>query len=126
VRVQACKALAMPDPPPTGLVSSVEPHHELLPILPASPWMPAVSSTARSCWPRKWCDAARRPSTPDLYARCLLLADQMGDPAVHAWVLVHNGDALRELGEAGRARHAYEEALEIDESLGDVPGKAGC
>jgi tetratricopeptide (TPR) repeat protein len=66
----------------------------------------------------------RAAETPGLYGRCLLLAEQMTDPALRGWVLVHNGDALRELGEAARARSAYEEALAIDESLGDVPGKA--
>jgi len=61
--------------------------------------------------------------TAGLYERCLLLADQVGDPAVRAWVLVHSGDARRELGEPGQARHAYEEALETYESLRDVPGR---
>lgn len=65
----------------------------------------------------------RAAETPELYQRCLLLADEMADRALRGWVLVHRGDALRELGEADRARSAYEEALAIDESLEDVAGK---
>jgi len=55
--------------------------------------------------------------TLELYERCLLLTDQADDPGMRVWALVHNGDTLRELGEAERARNAYEEALEINESL---------
>ena len=61
--------------------------------------------------------------TLGLYERCLLLADHVGDPAVRAWVLVHNGDALRELGEPERGRQAYVQALGIYQSLGDVTGQ---
>jgi tetratricopeptide (TPR) repeat protein len=62
--------------------------------------------------------------TLGLYERSLLLADQLGDPGTRAWVLVHNGDALRELGEPGQARRAYEESLSTYESLGDLSAQA--
>jgi tetratricopeptide (TPR) repeat protein len=62
--------------------------------------------------------------TLGLYERSLLLADQLDDPGMRAWVLVHNGDALRELGESGQAQRAYEEALSAYESLGDVSAQA--
>jgi len=62
--------------------------------------------------------------TPDLYERSLLLADHLSDPGMRAWVLVHNGDALREMGEPGQARRVYEEALSTFESQGEVSAQA--
>jgi len=65
----------------------------------------------------------RAAETPELYEKCLRLTSQADDPARRAWILTHNGDALRDLGEPGRARAAYEEALRINESRGDAVGQ---